>query len=58
MQDIYSQVMPQAPYVIVAYGLIWVGLIGYVGMVFSRLKKIEKEISVVESAVKRREKSE
>lgn len=58
MQDIYSEVIPQAPYVIAAYGLIWVALLGYVGLVFSRLKRIEKEISVVEAAVKRREKSE
>ena len=58
MLDIYSEVIPQAPYVIGAYGLIWVALLGYVGLVFSRLKKIEKEISVVEAAVKRREKSE
>jgi CcmD family protein len=57
MLDIYSEVMPQAPYVIAAYGIIWVALLGYVGLVFSRLKRIEKEISVVEAAVKRREKS-
>ncbi|MDO9556390.1 MAG: CcmD family protein [Coriobacteriia bacterium] len=58
MQDVYSAVLPQAPYVIGAYGLIWVALLGYVGLVFSRLNRIEKEISVVEAAVKRREKSE
>lgn len=58
MTDIYAQVVPQAPYVIAAYGIIWVSLLVYVGMVFSRLKRIEKEISVVEAAVKRREKAE
>jgi len=58
MVDIYSEVMPQAPYVIAAYGLIWVGLLVYVGVVFSRLGKVRKEIAVVESAVKRREKTE
>ncbi|MDZ4655358.1 MAG: CcmD family protein [Coriobacteriia bacterium] len=58
MQDIYSEVVPQAPYVIAAYGLIWIALLGYVGLVFSRLNRIEKEISVVEEAIKRREKSE
>lgn len=58
MLDIYSEVVPQAPYVIAAYGLIWLGLLGYVGLVFSRLGKIRKEIAVVESALKRREKTE
>lgn len=54
MQEIYSQVAPQAPYVIGAYALIWAALLVYVAMVFSRLKRVEKEIEVVEDAVQRR----
>jgi len=54
MQEIYSQVAPQAPYVIGAYALIWVALLGYVTLVFSRLKRVEKEIDVLEDAVRRR----
>ncbi len=55
MNDIYSAVMPQAPYVIGAYGLIWVALLGFVGMVFNRLRRLDKEIAVLEESLERRE---
>jgi hypothetical protein len=55
MQDIYSQVIPQAPYVIWAYALIWVSLLGFVGMVFVRLRRLDKQMQVLEEAIKRRE---
>ncbi|MCL4079364.1 hypothetical protein MX659_07185 [Coriobacteriia bacterium Es71-Z0120] len=55
MQDIYSQVLPQAPYVIWAYALIWVSLLGFVGMVFARLRRLDKQMQVLEEAVRRRE---
>ena len=55
MTDIYAAVIPQAPYVIGAYGLIWIALLGFVGMVFNRLRRTEKEIAVLEEALKRRD---
>ncbi|GAV31692.1 MAG: hypothetical protein H5T75_07430 [Coriobacteriia bacterium] len=55
MQDIYSQVIPQAPYVIWAYALIWVSLLGFVAMVFARLRRLDKQMQVLEEALKRRE---
>lgn len=55
MNDIYSTVIPQAPYIIGAYGLIWVALLGFVGMVFNRLRRMEKELAVLEESLKRRE---
>jgi heme exporter protein CcmD len=55
MNDIYSTVIPQAPFVIGAYGLIWVALLGFVGMVFNRLRRMEKELAVLEESLKRRE---
>lgn len=55
MQDIYSQVIPQAPYVIWAYALIWVSLLGFVGMVFVRLRRLDKQMQALEEAIKRRE---
>jgi len=55
MGDIYSQVLPQAPYVIAAYALIWVSLLGFVGVVFNRLRRLEKELDVLEESLKRRE---
>lgn len=54
MQEIYSQVVPQAPYIIGAYALIWAALLGYVAVVFSRLRRVEREIEVLEDAVARR----
>ncbi|KAF0208825.1 MAG: heme exporter protein CcmD [Actinomycetota bacterium] len=55
MNEIYSTVIPQAPYIIGAYGLIWVALLGFVGMVFNRLRRMEKELAVLEESLKRRE---
>lgn len=55
MQEIYSQVMRQAPFVIWAYALIWVGLLGFVALVFARLRRLEKEMGVLEESLKRRE---
>lgn len=55
MQDIYSQVIPQAPYVIWAYALIWISLLGFVGMVFARLRRLDKQIRALEDAIKRRQ---
>lgn len=54
MGDIYSLVIPQAPYVIAAYGILWAGLVVFIAMVFSRLGKLETELKVVEEAVRRR----
>lgn len=57
MGDLYSAVIPQAPYIIGAYGLIWIGLLGFVYMVFGRLGRLEKELRVLEESVERRAKS-
>jgi CcmD family protein len=57
MTDLYAAVIPQAPYVIGAYGLIWVGLLGFVFMVFNRIGRLEKELRVLEESVERRTKS-
>ncbi len=55
MGDIYSAVIPQAPFVIGAYGIIWIALLGFVGMVFNRLRRLDKEIAVLEESIKRRD---
>lgn len=54
MGDIYSLVIPQAPYVIAAYGILWAGLTVFIAMVFGRLGKLERELRVVEEAARRR----
>ncbi|PKQ20986.1 MAG: hypothetical protein CVT66_01835 [Actinobacteria bacterium HGW-Actinobacteria-6] len=57
MTDLYAAVIPQAPYVIGAYGIIWLGLLGFVFMVFNRIGRLEKELRVLEESVERRAKS-
>lgn len=57
MTDLYAAVIPQAPYVIGAYGIIWLGLLGFVYMVFNRIGRLEKELRVLEESVERRAKS-
>ena len=54
MGDVYSLVIPQAPYVIAAYGILWAGLVVFIAMVFGRLGKLERELKVVEEAARRR----
>lgn len=54
LKEIYSLVMPAAPYVLAAYGILWIGLFGYVTAVLLRIGKLETELRVVEEAVTRR----
>jgi CcmD family protein len=42
--------------VAIAYGLIWIVLFGFIVFVYTRLTRVEKEIAIVETTVKRREK--
>jgi CcmD family protein len=53
--ELYRLVLPDAPYVIAAYGVLWVALVGYISLVLSRLIKLEKEIRVVEESCARRD---
>jgi CcmD family protein len=54
MSDIYSLVIPQAPYVIAAYGILWAGLVVFIAAVFGRVGKLERELKIVEEAAHRR----
>jgi CcmD family protein len=55
--ELYKLVLPDFPYVVAAYAVLWVALIAYVSMVLSRLMKLEKEIHVVEESCARRDAS-
>ncbi len=46
----------QWPLVVGAYGLIWIVLFGFVVFVYTRLTRVEKQVAIIESTVKRREK--
>lgn len=54
LQEIYRTVLEAAPYVLAAYGLLWLGLFGYVFFVLRRLTRVEAEVSVLEESLARR----
>lgn len=49
--EIYSTILPSAPYVIAAYALMWASLFIYVFIVMRGQKKIEKQMSVLEETL-------
>jgi CcmD family protein len=53
--ELYKLVLPDAPYVIAAYGVLWIALVGYVTLVLTRLMKLEKEMQLVEESCARRD---
>jgi len=54
LSDIYHLVIPAAPYVIAAYALLWIGLMGYVTVTLRRIGRLETELHVLEDAVARK----
>jgi len=56
MNDAVRVVLPQLPFVIGAYGLLWVVLFGYIVWVYTRVTRIEKQVGVIEESVRRRDK--
>ena len=53
--ELYKLVLPDAPYVVAAYGILWLALVGYVSVVLTRLMRLEKEMTIVEEACVRRD---
>ena len=54
LSDIYSTVLPSAPYIIAAYAIIWLTLLVYVLIVVRGLKKTEAQMALLEEAVARK----
>ncbi len=54
---VYQVVLNGAPYVIAAYALIWATLVVFVGLIFRRLSRLEKELAIVEDSVARRQRA-
>ncbi len=50
LADIYSTILPSAPYIIAAYALLWVALLVYVLMVFRGTKKATAQLTLLEEA--------
>ena len=51
LADIYSTVVPSAPFIIAAYALVWAALLVYVIVVTRGLKKTEAQMAVLEEMV-------
>lgn len=51
LQDIYSTIIPSAPFIIAAYALLWAALLIYVIISVRSLKKSEAQLAVLEEAV-------
>ena len=54
LSEIYKTVLDAAPYVLAAYALLWIGLMGYIAFGIRRVSALEKELTVLEEAVARR----
>lgn len=54
LQEIYTLVVPAIPYVAGAYAILWVALVVYIGMTYSRVGHLEKEIAALEESLERR----
>lgn len=48
LEEIYSTIIPSAPYVIAAYALMWLVLLVYVLIIIRGLKKTEAQMGVLE----------
>lgn len=55
LEEIYSTIIPSAPYVIAAYALVWLALFIYVMIMRRSTKRAEARIEVLEEALAERE---
>jgi hypothetical protein len=51
LEEIYSTIIPSAPFLIAAYALIWLVLLVFVFVSLRCMKKTEAQIAVLEEAV-------
>jgi len=54
LTEIYSTVLGAAPYVIIAYVMIWLILLAFVMITFSGMKKTERQLEALEKELARR----
>lgn len=52
--ELYRLALTDAPYVIAAYGVLWLAFVGYVTIVLRRIMRLEKQVTVLEDAMDRR----
>ena len=53
-QEVYQVALNGVPYVAAAYLLIWATLMVFIGLAYRRVLRLEKELALVEDALKRR----
>lgn len=51
LADIYSTIIPSAPYIIAAYALVWVCLFVFVFMIQRGLKRAQDRMAILEEQV-------
>lgn len=51
LQEIYSTIIPSAPYIIAAYALVWVILGGWLLVQFRKQNALAKQLMLLEEAV-------
>ena len=51
LADIYSTILPSAPFVIAAYALLWVALLVFILAIMRGIKKSEAQMAVIEEAL-------
>lgn len=52
LADIYSTIIPSAPYLIAAYALLWAALLVYVLVIARGTKRAEKRMELIEEELK------
>ncbi|MDO4290725.1 MAG: CcmD family protein [Eggerthellaceae bacterium] len=51
LAEIYSTIIPSAPYLIAAYALLWAALLVYVLIIVRGQKQAEKQMTLLEEAL-------
>lgn len=55
LQDIYSTIIPSAPFIIAAYALFWVVLLLYVVKLARTTQKLSRDIDTLEVLIKQQQ---
>lgn len=55
LEEIYSTVLPAAPFLIAAYALMWVVLLIYILIITTRLHSTEKQMAILEETLAHRQ---
>ena len=55
LEEIYSTILPSAPYIVAAYALVWACLLVWVLVMFSRQKKLDARLALLEEELESRQ---